>query len=119
MDSKTIMSLPFLKASNGAESFEITNTPKNLAAFVVNEGIYNDLTVTAPDDTVIISTFGPFVNKCADAGYLVNKLYPELIPMQEHLSERQTVELYAAQSDSISRTATQAKPINNRGYGRR
>lgn len=78
-----ISSYPYLTATlEDGSSFYIKNTPENVAAFIVKDGIYHDITITTPLDEPVINTKGPFIDTCANVDYLKNTLNPVLIPMQ-------------------------------------
>ncbi len=77
-----IESLPYLVVESNGEKIEIENTPENLSSCICSKGYSADLSVTSPNGDLLISTSGPFVDRCSDTDYLSHTLMPVLMPMQ-------------------------------------
>lgn len=53
----------------------------NVAAFICNEGAYSDVSITNKNGVVLVTTFGPFLNKVINMDFR-NELLLKLLPMQ-------------------------------------
>ena len=58
---------------------------KEVAEFIMKNGIHGDVMITDTMDMPFITTIGPYIDKAENQDYLQNKLLPVLIPMQEKL----------------------------------
>ena len=59
----------------------MVNDPKNTAAFFT-EHKFEDVRLCTPDNKTIVSSCGPFIDRCTDMDYLSNQLTPLLIAYQ-------------------------------------
>ena len=58
---------------------------KDVANFIIEEGLHSDVKVLTEDGEPLLDTFGIFINKISDMEYR-EKLLKVLIPMQQKLS---------------------------------
>ncbi len=66
-------------------------TPENIASFIVTNQ-FNKTVITDDMDRLITSSLiGGFIHECPDQAFLVEKLHPEIIPLQ--LGEKEPVEI--------------------------
>lgn len=63
---------------------------KEVAEFICEEGVRNDLLITEPDGTFFLDTFGIYINKIEDMEYRT-ELLKVLIPMQGKLERGESI----------------------------
>ena len=63
---------------------------KEVAEFICEEGMRNDLLITEPDGTFFLDTFGIYINKIEDMEYRT-ELLKVLIPMQGKLERGESI----------------------------
>lgn len=68
---------------SGEKTIELHNI-QEVAEFICNHGLKNDLLITQPDGTHFLDTFGIFINHIADMEYR-DALVKILTPMQIEL----------------------------------
>lgn len=71
---------PILYGYSGNKCVELHGV-NEVAKFICTEGLTNDLTITTPFDTLLLNTFGTFINQITDMEYR-EELLKVLIPMQ-------------------------------------
>ena len=78
-----IENAPYVKAVMGGNEYAIQNSPKNVAAAIYKANVtQQNISILTPDNVTIVSTFGPFLDRCTDLDYTNKKLIPELTAMQ-------------------------------------
>ena len=74
-----IENAPYVKAVMGGNEYAIQNSPKNVAAAIYKANVtQQNISILTPDNVTIVSTFGPFLDRCTDLDYTNKKLIPEL-----------------------------------------
>ncbi|MFT3950658.1 MAG: hypothetical protein QM689_01620 [Oscillospiraceae bacterium] len=72
----------YIKASDGKAEIQLINNTSNIAAYLCRASPGDSVRLSTPDNTLILSTFGPFLDQCNDMAYLRNRLQPELERLQ-------------------------------------
>lgn len=72
---------PYLVAYTNGQPVLLINTPENTAAYFA-EHILEDVRLCTPDNNTIVSSCGPFIDRCTDMNYLNNQLVPKLTAYQ-------------------------------------
>ena len=73
----------YVKAVMGCKEYAIQNNPKNVAAAIYKaNAAQQSINILTPDNITVVSSFGPFLDRCTDFSYLNSKLVPELTAMQ-------------------------------------
>lgn len=85
---------PVLYGYSGNRCVELHGV-NEVAKFICTEGLENDLTITTPLDTLLLNTFGTFINQITDMEYR-EELMEVLVPMQKNLES----ELFGDDSDN-------------------
>lgn len=90
-----IENAPYVKAVMGGNEYAIQNSPKNVAAAIYKANVtQQNISILTPDNVTIVSTFGPFLDRCTDLDYTNKKLIPELAAMQTLQQPVPQVKLY-------------------------
>ena len=74
---------PVLYGYSGNRCVELRGV-NEVAKFICTEGLENDLTITTPLDTLLLNTFGTFINQITDMEYR-EELMGVLVPMQVNM----------------------------------
>lgn len=74
---------PFLMAFSNNSPSLILNTPDNIAAYIATNNT-NNVRICTPDETTLISSCGPFLDKCVDVKYLNQNILPKLCAYQRN-----------------------------------
>ena len=69
--------------AEGADPVYFHATPKNIAAFIMQHRSEREVWIKTVDDHPLLNTMGAFVDRCPDIMFLLEKLQPTIIPMQE------------------------------------
>jgi hypothetical protein len=69
-------------SKNGSENLY---NVQQVAEYICKQGMYGDVQITLPNDTLLLDTYGPFINRIADMEYR-EELLKVLIPMQQNFS---------------------------------
>lgn len=77
---------PVLYGYSGNSCVELHGV-NEVAKIICTEGLKNDLTITTPFDTLLLNTFGNFINQITDMEYR-EELMKVLIPMQMNLESK-------------------------------
>lgn len=85
---------PFLIGYCNGTAAYLKPTAKSIASFIAVEGLNGDIVITTPLDTMLLKTFGQFIDKCPDQEFLTKELLPILVPMQKQEAEPETAEEY-------------------------
>lgn len=72
---------PYLIAYVRGEPVFLVNDPKNAAAFFMEHSL-DDIRLCTSDNKTIVTSCGPFIDRCNDMNYLSNQLTPPLIAYQ-------------------------------------
>ena len=65
-----IENAPYVKAVMGGNKYAIQNSPKNVAAAIYKANVtQQNISILTPDNVTIVSTFGPFLDRCTDLDY--------------------------------------------------
>ncbi len=72
---------PYLIAYVRGQPVFLVNDPKNAASFFT-EHKFEDIRLCTSDNKTIISSCGPFIDRCTNMDYLYNQLTPLLIAYQ-------------------------------------
>ena len=64
-------------------------TIEDVASFICEEGAHSDVSIYRTDCSLLLNTFGIFINKITDAEYR-DKLLEVLIPMQRQIEDNMT-----------------------------
>lgn len=78
----------YIYASQGNTYITIENTSEAIAEHICTNGLHEDITIYTEDGDFLLSTFGIYINKCANQRFLQEELLPVLIPMQMEVEER-------------------------------
>lgn len=90
-----IENAPYEKAVMGGNEYAIQNSPKNVAAAIYKANVtQQNISILTPDNVTIVSTFGPFLDRCTDLDYTNKKIIPELTAMQTLQQPVPQVKLY-------------------------
>lgn len=86
--------IAYVEGDEGYERTAIAANAENIASFLVTNAEKRDIMITTPLDTVFITARYGFIDKCTDQEFLMNKLLPVLIPMQQEETEPKPIEVY-------------------------
>lgn len=84
-DEKPNEEHPLLIGYGKLEYGKTLHSEKEVAEFIIKNGLEDDVIITDALDLPFITTCGPYIFKAVDQDYLQNKLFPVLVPMQENL----------------------------------
>lgn len=74
-----IENAPYVKAVMGGNEYAIQNSPKNVAAAIYKANVtQQNISILTPDNVTIVSTFGPFLDRCTDLDYTNKKAYTRI-----------------------------------------
>lgn len=82
---------PYLIGYERGQAVHIVNSVENIAAFFVKNNL-EDTRICSPQNQTIISSYGPFIDRCTDMPFLKNHLEPCLISYQMNPSKTPAVE---------------------------